>query len=61
VDFTKFKLTDYIVVYMEENYVALYSNMIYDIKTLFGEIIGFLPLTILSSCYNYHCVYELWV
>jgi hypothetical protein len=46
---------------MEENYVALYSNMIYDIKTLFGEIIGFLPLTILSSCYNYHCVYELWV
>jgi hypothetical protein len=25
------------------------------------EIIGFLSLTMLSSCYNYHCVYELWV
>jgi hypothetical protein len=25
----------------------------------FFEIIGFLSLTILSSCYNYHCVYEL--
>jgi hypothetical protein len=25
------------------------------------EIIVFLPLTMLSSCYNYHCVYELWV
>jgi hypothetical protein len=25
------------------------------------EIIEFLPLTVLSSCYNYHCVYELWV
>jgi hypothetical protein len=22
------------------------------------EIIGFLPLTMLSSCYNYHCIYN---
>jgi hypothetical protein len=27
----------------------------------FVEIIGFLSLTMLSSCYNYHCIYELWV
>jgi hypothetical protein len=25
-----------------------------------AEIIGFLPLTMLSSCYNYHSVYELY-